>query len=255
MKTPEQLAREIFGARAAMYTTSAAHTDPQVLARVVELSTPRPEWAALDIATGTGHTAFALAPHVRSVVGTDLTHAMLAEAMQLRTRHAIGNVRFLVADAHHLPFADGTFNLITCRRAAHHFSDISGAVREMHRVSQAHARLVIDDRSVPEDDAIDAYMNALDRLHDASHVREYRPSKWRHMLEQSGFVVQTVEPYVKHRPLSALTAGVAADDVQRIHAVLAGLDSAQRTIFNLIEINGKPHLNHWYVLIQAYRRD
>jgi hypothetical protein len=37
MKTPEEKAKEIFGERAARYVTSAAHTDPQVLARAVEL--------------------------------------------------------------------------------------------------------------------------------------------------------------------------------------------------------------------------
>ena len=80
MKRPEESAREVFGARAASYATSAAHTDPQILARVVGLVDPRPSWSMLDIATGTGHTALALAPHAGRIIGTDLTGAMLAEA-------------------------------------------------------------------------------------------------------------------------------------------------------------------------------
>jgi ubiquinone/menaquinone biosynthesis C-methylase UbiE len=69
----EQKAKEVFGERAAFYTTSPAHTDAQVLARVVELAGPHSNWSVLDIATGTGHTAFALSPHVASVIGIDLT--------------------------------------------------------------------------------------------------------------------------------------------------------------------------------------
>ena len=69
MKTTEEAARRIFGERASRYTTSATHTDPQVLGRVVELSRPEASWRALDVGTGTGHTAFAVAPHVARVVG------------------------------------------------------------------------------------------------------------------------------------------------------------------------------------------
>jgi ubiquinone/menaquinone biosynthesis C-methylase UbiE len=251
MAKVEDAAREIFGARASLYTTSAAHTDPQVLARVVALAQPEHDWDALDIATGTGHTALALAPHVRSVIGTDLTPEMLAQAEQLRLQRGVTNVEVRVADVHALPFADGAFHLVTCRRAAHHFSAIATALREMHRVLRPSGRLLIDDRSVPEDDFVDRTMNELDRLHDASHVRQYRPSEWQRLLTEAGFTIDAIEPYQKHRPLSALTAGVSADDVARIHAVLDALDAAQRAAFNLLEVNGEPHLTHWYVLLAA----
>jgi ubiquinone/menaquinone biosynthesis C-methylase UbiE len=206
MKTTEQKAKRIFGQRASQYTTSAAHADPQVLARVVELASPQRDWLVLDVATGTGHTAFALASHVRGVIGIDLTPQMLAESKRLGATRGISNVAFGLGDVHTLPFPSGTFQLITCRRAAHHFSQIGQALREMHRVLRAGGRLVIDDRSVPEDDFVDVCMNRLDRYHDESHVREYRPSEWRRMLENQGFAVEAVEGYVKHRPLTALTA-------------------------------------------------
>ena len=251
MKTPEQAAREIFGERAAMYTTSAAHTDPQVLARVVELAAPQAAESALDLATGTGHTAFALAPHAARVVGTDLTPQMLAEAERLAHDRAIGNVCFCLADVHGLPFGEGAFQIVTCRRAAHHFSDILRALREMKRVLRAGGRLVVDDRSVPEDDFVDEHMNELDRLHDESHVRQYRPSEWERMLKAGGFAVVSVEPYIKHRPLTSLTDGVSTDNAAKIHALLGSLNAVQRQTFNLIEREGQLYLNHWYVMIAA----
>ena len=249
----EDAAKRIFAERAALYTTSATHADPQVLARVVQLCRPEPHWSALDIATGTGHTALALAPHVASVIGIDLTPEMLAEAEQLRSERSAINVQFRVADVHHLPFPDASFDLITCRRAAHHFSDIRLALQEMQRVLRSGGRLVIDDRSVPEDNFVDTCMNALDRLHDESHVRQYRPSEWRHMLEAQGFAVETVEPYTQHRPLSALTDGVAADNVQKIQALLDRLDARERHALNLVDVGGRPHLNPWYLLLAASR--
>ena len=234
-----------------MYTTSTAHTDPQVLARVVELAAPQAVESALDLATGTGHTAFALAPYAARVVGTDLTPQMLAEAERLAHDRAIHNVCFCLADVHGLPFADGAFEIVTCRRAAHHFSDILRALREAKRVLRAGGRLVIDDRSVPEDDFVDEHMNELDRLHDESHVRQYRPSEWARMLTACGFAVESVEPYIKHRPLTSLTDGVSKDNANKIHAFLDGLNVTQRQAFNLVKREGQLYFNHWYVMIAA----
>ncbi len=250
MKAEDQ-AKRIFGERAAFYTTSPAHTEPQALQRLVELCAAQPHWRALDIATGTGHTALALAPYVTSVTAIDLTAAMLAQAEQLRAQQRRANVVFRVADVHHLPFGDGCFDLITCRRAAHHFSDIRGALREIRRVLRPRGRLIIDDRSVPEDDAIDVCMNQLDRLHDASHIREYRPSEWRIMLGEAGFAVHSIEVYVRHRPLSAFTEGVSAEQGARIHSVIATLDHRLRARLDVRAVDGQPHLNHWYVLVAA----
>jgi len=254
MRKTEDEAKRIFGQRASRYTTGAAHTDPQVLARVVELAAPQPDWLVLDVATGTGHTAFALAASVRGVIGIDLTPEMLAESKGLRAARGISNVAFGLADVHDLPFAAGTFHLITCRRAAHHFSRIGQALSEMHRMLRVGGRLVIDDRSVPEDDFVDACMNRLDRYHDESHVREYRPSEWRQLLEDHGFAVEAVEGYVKHRPLSALTTDVSPENVRGIYEVLDRLTPEQQAAFDLREVNGELHLNHWYVMISGTKR-
>ena len=253
MATTEDTAKHVFGARAAFYTSSAAHTDPQVLARVVECAAPAANWSALDIATGTGHTAFALAPHVASVIATDLTRQMLAEAVRLRQTQHVDNVAFAASDVHHLPFPDGAFALVTCRRAAHHFSAIMRALSEMHRVLQPGGRLVIDDRTIPEDDFLDACMNTLDRYHDPSHVRQYRLSEWQAMLAASSFRLDVAEPYERHRPLSVFTHGVDAGTVARIEALLASLSAVQRAALNLTDVAGEPHLTHWYVLLAATR--
>ncbi len=251
MDSTERQAQRIFGERAAFYATSQSHTDPAVLSRVVALAAPRPDWLALDIATGAGHTAFALAPKLRTVVGTDLTPEMLAESGRLRDEHRLTNVVFSLADVHHLPFAVATFHLITCRRAAHHFSAIRRALAEMRRVLRPGGRLVIDDRSVPEDASADRCMNELDHYHDESHVRQYRPSEWREMLEAEGFDVEAVEPYKKHRPLTALTQGVSPENVRKIQAVLDRLTPAERETLRLRDVNGEPYLTHWYCLLAA----
>ncbi len=80
----DKLAQSIFGRRAAFYATSAEHKDQKVLNRLIELACVHPGDRMLDVSTGTGHTAFAFAPHLRKVVATDITWEMIAQGRQLQ---------------------------------------------------------------------------------------------------------------------------------------------------------------------------
>jgi ubiquinone/menaquinone biosynthesis C-methylase UbiE len=253
MDSPEELARKSFGARAEFYTRSAAHADPQVLARVADVSRPQAHWRVLDVATGAGHTAFALAPRVASVTAIDLTPEMLDQARKLGGELQVSNVQFQFADIHSLPFADGSFELITCRRAAHHFSNIHRALDEMRRVLVPGGRIVIDDRSVPEDDFVDRTMNELDWLHDESHVRQYQASEWERMLREHQFSIELIEPYSRHRPLTSLTQDVSSENVRRIRAILDALNADQRRALGVEMNGGKEMIYHWYILLSASR--
>ena len=246
--------RDIFAQRAAQYTTSACHTDPEALSKLAALCAPQPHWRVLDAATGTGHTALFLAPAVGFVAGIDLTPEMLAEATQLRIAQGVDNVSFGQADVSRLPFPDRCFELITCRRAAHHFPDIRRVLQEMSRVLRPSGTLVVDDRSVPEEETVDRLMNEFDRLHDPSHVRQYRPSEWRSMLEGAGFEVSSTEVYTKHRPISALTQDLSPGQIQSMISSMRGLSSKQTKLFDLEERDGEFHFNHWYLLVGATKR-
>jgi ubiquinone/menaquinone biosynthesis C-methylase UbiE len=182
-----------FGPVAEQYTTSAGHADPGALARVVALAQPSPGDRALDVATGAGHTALALAPAVAAVVAYDLTPAMLEEASRNAEARGLSNVATMQGTAESLPFPDQSFEIVTVRIAPHHFADIHAAVREMARVLRPGGRLVVVDTTVPEDDALDQQINQVEALRDPSHVRNYRESEWRSMLAAAGLSVALCE--------------------------------------------------------------
>jgi ubiquinone/menaquinone biosynthesis C-methylase UbiE len=192
-----------FGAAAAAYTTSPVHSDPDALRRVVALATPRLTDHALDIATGAGHTALALAPRVAEVVAYDMTQPMLRETARNAAARGLANVVTQQGIAESLPFADASFDIVTVRTAPHHFADVRAAIREMARVAKSGARIVIVDSTSPEDASLDRQWNHIEKLRDPSHVRNYTPSEWRSMLadaglritfEQSSFAMENGRP-------------------------------------------------------------
>jgi ubiquinone/menaquinone biosynthesis C-methylase UbiE len=128
------LVQQKFGAAAADYAASSVHAKGESLARLVALVEPKPHWRLLDIATGAGHTALAFAPHVRVVTATDVTQPMLDEARKLAKARGLSNVRTAQARAEDIPFPDTSFDLVTCRLAAHHFEDMAAFVGEAFRV-------------------------------------------------------------------------------------------------------------------------
>jgi SAM-dependent methyltransferase len=181
-----ELTNAQFGAAAAAYTVSLVHADPAALRQVVELAAPRPMDLALDIATGAGHTALALAPHVAQATAYDMNEQMLAETARNAAARGLGNVVTGQGIAESLPFPDASFDIVTVRQAPHHFADVRAAIREMARVAKPGGRVVVVDSTTPEDDSLERQWNHIEKLRDPSHIRNYRPTEWRAMVAAAG---------------------------------------------------------------------
>ena len=182
-----------FGAAAAAYTTSLTHSDTITLSKVVALAEPKPDDVALDIATGAGHTALALAPHVKAVTAYDLTEPMLAETRRNAAARGLTNVTTRQGAAESLPFPDASFDIVMVRQAPHHYADVPAAVNEMARVVKPGGRVIIIDSASPDDDSLDREWNHIEKLRDPSHVRNYRPSEWHAFVTDAGLRIRFEE--------------------------------------------------------------
>ncbi|MDD1744172.1 MAG: class I SAM-dependent methyltransferase [Methanomassiliicoccales archaeon] len=251
--TMSRRAEEVFGERAVYYAESTAHSDQDELRRIVELVRPDGSERMLDVATGPGHIAFAFSPFVHQVVGIDLTPQMLDLASKIAKERGIGNAQFVRADVANLPFPDQSFDLVTCRRAAHHFLDPEGALREMRRVLRAGGKMLIEDRSVPEDSYVDETLNHLDVLHDPSHVREYRLGEWRAMLDSSGLRTVSESFLTKHRPIGSLTDTAGPDEAREILRIIYAMSDQERKRMNIEIVEGRITIDHYLVMILALR--
>ncbi|MFZ4518016.1 MAG: class I SAM-dependent methyltransferase [Microthrixaceae bacterium] len=97
----------------------------------------------LDVASGTGEPALTIAERTPDgrVVLTDPAEGMVDVATRSAAARGIRNVEFHVCGADELPFADATFDTVSCRFGFMFFPDIPAAVRELHRVLTPGGRL------------------------------------------------------------------------------------------------------------------
>jgi SAM-dependent methyltransferase len=89
-----------------------------------------PPARALDLGTGTGVGAFAIARHFpeAEVVGADLSDRMIEEARRKIPPELEGRVRFEVADASRLPYPDGSFALVALMNMIPFFDELARVV-------------------------------------------------------------------------------------------------------------------------------
>ncbi len=178
--------RTQFAGVAGRYRVSVDHTDPDDRKILISWLSLEPSHVVLDVATGGGQTAVAIASGVRRVIASDLTPEMLREARTLSREHRRGNIDFVAADAECLPFPSDTFDRVTCRIAPHHFPDVRAAVSEFVRIARPGGLVGIIDSVVPEDPALDAFMNGIEKVRDPTHVRSYRIEEWVFFLKEAG---------------------------------------------------------------------
>src|SRR5579875_1862410 len=157
-----------FGAAAADYVTSKVHASGQDLAWLVEAAALTGRERVLDIATGGGHAAFALAPYAAEVVALDLTRPMLEVAQKEANARGFTNIHYLEGDAQNLPCEDASFDVVACRYAAHHFPRVRQAALEWARVLKPDGKLLLIDSTSPEEPEADALLHEIEMLRDPS---------------------------------------------------------------------------------------
>ena len=123
--------------------------------RLIRMARPRPGQRALDLATGTGDIAFALAAVGSSVVGLDITQRMIELAQAKRVaRTAARPVQgrepsFLVGDMIALPFHAAAFDLVTTGYGLRNVPNLAVAIDEIARVLRSGGQLLSLDFNRP----------------------------------------------------------------------------------------------------------
>jgi ubiquinone/menaquinone biosynthesis C-methylase UbiE len=190
MDETHRLVSQQFGPTADAYARSSTHNDAVALAEVVTLADPSPDETALDIATGPGTVAIALASRLAHVVALDLTGSMLAKTAERALELDFDNVSCVRGLAERLPFREGSFDLVTVRTAPHHYPNVRIAILEMARVTKMSGRVLIVDTTAPVDADLHRRLDDFERLRDPSHVRNQSPAEWHEHTKVGGLSIE-----------------------------------------------------------------
>ncbi|MCB2378183.1 methyltransferase domain-containing protein [Hymenobacter sp. BT635] len=186
-------AKEQFDRQAPHYNAQWNTWSEALLRWLLEHASAQPTDIVLDVATGTGFTALAFAPLVRSVVGLDVSTGMLAQAQKRQQELDVTNVTWVVGAAEALPFPDGSFTVVTCRVAPHHFTSVPQFLAEVARVLRPGGRFLLADTAVPDNEPkVSEWQNRVEKLRDPSHARNLSPQEWRTAIGEAGLWVEEI---------------------------------------------------------------
>ncbi len=178
-----------FGPSAQAYVTSAGHATGEDLEWLVGRGRQRRPVRVLDVATGGGHTAVAFAAIARDVVALDLTEPMLRVARDFARSRGAANIRFIAGDVEAPALRDESFDVVTCRIAPHHFTNVARAIREIARVLRPGGSFLVQDILGHDDAEAARFILEVEQRRDPSHVRSYRAAEWKAFLRAAGLTI------------------------------------------------------------------
>lgn len=183
------LVEENFGTQAKAYVQSALHAAGEDLALFEKILGEYPDAKLLDVGTGGGHVSYLAARCVKEVTAYDLSEKMLAAVKEEAVKRGLANIVTRQGVAEHLPFEDGTFDVVASRYSAHHWRDVGMGLREISRVLKPGGLLVMMDTASPGEPVRDIFMQTVEFLRDMSHVRAYSPGEWLGFVSNAAFRV------------------------------------------------------------------
>jgi ubiquinone/menaquinone biosynthesis C-methylase UbiE len=172
------------------------------------------EERALDVGTGAGALALALAPLVSEVVGVDLVPEVLAGAR----KRAPANATFVEADATALPFEVGAFDLVSTARTLHHVARPEKVIAEMVRVLRPGGTMIVVDQLAPVDSLAAIELNAFERARDPSTTRILADVDLRSLFDANNLVLRDAEVVREERDLERYLDLAGCHGDEREHA-------------------------------------
>ena len=162
--------------------------DNSHLGAILDLLPVKSSMRILDLGTGSGYLAFALAkkyPDV-SVIGLDIVEKALEENRKRAEHEALDNLSFISYNGISFPFDSGSFDMTVSRYALHHFPDINKSLSEVHRVLIDWGSFFISDPT-PNTNDISGFADEYMQVKPDGHIRFRTFSEWEELCGSSGF--------------------------------------------------------------------
>ena len=146
----ENVVGDQFSPRAKAYVESQVHAQGEDLAALADIARDLSPECAIDVGTGGGHAAYAIAPFAARVIACDLSTEMLEAVSATARARGLDRIETRQAAAERLPFEEAVADLVISRFSVHHWQDADAGLREARRVLKRGASAVFIDAISPE---------------------------------------------------------------------------------------------------------
>jgi ubiquinone/menaquinone biosynthesis C-methylase UbiE len=199
---------------------------------------PTGDERALDVGTGAGALAIALAPFVREVVGLD----PVPELLELARERGAANTGFVDGDGTALPFPDGHFDLTGTHRTLHHVARPDLVVAELARVTRPGGRVLVVDQLAPDDPAEAALLHEFETVRDPSHEHLLSDAELRELFAANGLDLLRELRQEEHRELAAYLDLAGCEGGRRAQAEALAATNASLLVASV----------GWYLLVRSW---
>jgi len=224
-----------------------------VLEIMVEMSGVTVNDRVLDVCCGPGLVACRFATGARHVTGLDITPALLEHARKLQAERGLTNLSWDRGDAAHLPYPDGSFDIVLSRFAFHHCTDKMAVFREMVRVCSPGGSIILADLVVPVRKRV--AFDRVERLKDPSHAGTMTRRDYLGLAGENGMSGIRSSPFRLEMDLEQQLGSVIRDPDSARSIRMAYCDDMQKNALGMdTRTEGSSILFSYPCLVMACRK-
>lgn len=238
----QEASRKQFDRQSAHYAQGHILKSTDDLASALPVLRAKAGETLLDVATGAGHTACYFAGLGLEVTACDISEKMLEQTRAQATERDLA-IRTECHTAESLPYAARSFDIVTCRVAAHHFACPASFTMDVSRVLKPSGRFLLIDGTVEDGyPEAEAWAHQVEVLRDPSHQKFISPDEWTHLC---GHVAMKVI----HRKLQPLkqpdlewyfeTAATPPENREQVRELVCNSPPEARELFQVGTEDGK----------------
>jgi SAM-dependent methyltransferase len=193
-----------------------------------------------------GHTALWLARQGWRVTAGDIAPRMLVNARKLCAEAGFA-IQTRLFPAEEIPFPDGSFDLVTVRVAAHHFSSPERFVQATARVLKPGGHFLVIDGSVPDDDPeTEEWLHQVEKWRDPSHGRFLSRKAWEELVRGARLKVLRSELHPRKQPDLDWYFETAATAVENRQQVLRHVQQASDHVRQALRLGDEQGKIVWW---------
>lgn len=193
--TLEDIKSNNFDINSANYVNSDIHSKGKDLLDLSLFFSGKSDSLVLDVGSGSGHAAFAIAPSVKWVIACDKSESMLKNVTTGSKERNLTNIVTRTSSSENLVFDKSSFDFVVSRFSLHHWDSYNKALVEINRVLKQDGYFLLIDTISPENDLLETFINTVESLRDNSHIKSRKISELCTSLISSGFLVEKIETY------------------------------------------------------------